>query len=161
MILTLDLTYRDHYGWSAPSIAWHWSRWPRRARDEVWSTRGRSTATRFVWVIFPHSVENLDFADEFRVNRLLLRESRTSRLCARESVRPTAIVLWQCRVRFKPLTWGAIISRITCIDMGCLLTPDPNMLAIVEFSSKIYVWYFKKCSYHFHQSSVGVDSFNQ
>jgi hypothetical protein len=42
--------------------------------------------------------------------------------------------------------------------IGCPLMLDPNMLAIVQFSSKINLRYLRKRSHHFHQSSVAVDS---
>jgi hypothetical protein len=50
-------------------------------------------------------------------------------------------------------------ARLRYID--CPLMLYPNMLAMVEFSSKIHLWYFRKCSHHFHQSNVGVDSSSQ
>jgi hypothetical protein len=42
--------------------------------------------------------------------------------------------------------------------IGCPSVLYPNMLTIVWFSSKIYLWYFRKCRHHLNQSSVGVDS---
>jgi hypothetical protein len=46
-------------------------------------------------------------------------------------------------------------------NISCPLMLYHNMLAIIWFSSKIHLRYFRKRSHHFHQLSVGVDSSSQ